>query len=298
MSIRVLVTGSAGQLGQAIRKVSSDYDCDCIFTDIAPGDGILSLDVTDADEVTRMIDAHDVDVIVNCAAYTNVDKAEEEETEAERLNSYAPAVLASAAREKNVLLIHISTDYVFDGHAWSPYSEDDRPSPQTAYGRSKLAGEKAVVDSGCRHVIIRSAWMFSCYGHNFFNRMVELTAEKPHLKVVYDQVGTPTYAPDLADAIFRIICSGRTDIEGIYNYTNEGLCSWYDFAKAICDSVGHLCDIRPCRTSEYASSADRPHYSVLDKSKIKTVFNLEIPHWTDSLRVCASVRENDDINNQ
>lgn len=295
--MRVLVTGSAGQLGKAMRMVSADYDHDCIFTDVRPDGDIIALDVTDADAVRGILDVHDVDVIVNCAAYTAVDKAEEDESAAERLNAFAPAVLASAAREKDILLIHLSTDYVFDGRAWIPYREDDVASPVNAYGRSKLAGEQAVSTSGCRYVIVRSAWLYSCFGHNFFNTMVALTAEKSHLDVVCDQVGTPTYAPDLADAIFRIIDAKGPDVNTIYNYTDEGLCSWYDFAKAICDSVGHLCDISPCRSVDYGSKAERPHYSVLDKSKIKSALGLEIPHWTDSLKICVADYEKD-MNNQ
>lgn len=284
--MKILVTGAAGQLGRALRDISETSGHECIFTDARPCDGMQVLDVTSAEDVLAFIRRHNVGAVVNCAAYTDVNGAEDDREKAARINSYAPSVLAGAVRETGAVLIHISTDYVFDGQKNTPYSEDDEPAPLSVYGKTKLDGDIAVCASGCSYVILRTAWLYSCHGRNFFNTIVDRTALNPSMKVVADQVGTPTYAPDLADAIFRILDAGVAGKEGIYNYTGEGLCSWYDFAVAICSGVGHICSISPCRTDDYPSKASRPHYSVLDKSKIKSVFGIDIPHWTESLNMC------------
>lgn len=284
--MKILVTGAGGQLGKALMDNPAAAVHELILTDAVPRDGMQVLDVTSRDDVQTFIIGHKVEAVVNCAAYTDVNAAEDDVKKAELINSYAPSVLAEAARKAGAVLIHISTDYVFDGQKNTPYSETDEPSPLSVYGRTKLAGDMAVCASGCSYVILRTAWLYSCGGRNFFNTIVNRTAENPNMKVVMDQVGTPTYAPDLADAVFRILEAGVAGKEGIYNYSGEGLCSWFDFAVAICNGVGHLCRIAPCRTEDYPTKAERPHYSVLDKSKIKSVFGIEVPHWTESLTMC------------
>lgn len=285
--MNILVTGAGGQLGKAVRNIADAYRHRCIFTDLTPDGEVLALDVTDPDAVGRFLDGHKVDVVVNCAAYTAVDKAEDDEHNAYRINAAAVGILADAVASRNLTLIHISTDYVFDGQANSPYREDDVPSPLNAYGRTKLEGERLILASGCRHIIVRTAWLYSCNGRNFYNTVVEKTAESSHMNVVVDQVGCPTYASDLAQALFHIIEKGTEGKEGIYHYTGQGVCSWYDFAVAIRDAVGHICRIDPCRSSDYPAKAKRPVYSVLDCSRIKKVFGLDIPHWTESVRMCT-----------
>lgn len=284
--MNILVTGCMGQLGRSFRNAMALSDHRCIFTDVRDGDDVMALDITDQDAVSAAVKDNSVDLIVNCAAYTNVNKAEEEEDLAYRINALAPGILAKAAKDAGALLIHISTDYVFDGTGHIPYSEDMPVSPLSAYGRTKQAGEQLIADSGCRYMIFRTAWLYSSFGGNFVQTIYDKTASQPVISVVSDQIGTPTYAQDLADAISGIIESGMLDKIGIYHYTNEGVCSWYDFAKEICDMSGHLCDVRPCRTSDYPSKTRRPHYSVLDKTKIKETFGIEIPHWKDSLMFC------------
>jgi len=284
--MNVLITGSNGQLGHALRAMAEGYGHNFIFTDIAAGDGIASLDVTDGDAVRKFVKDNEIGVVVNCAGYTDVNKAEDEEDKALRINAAAPAILASAAKEADAVLIHISTDYVFDGKANTPYPEDAEPNPLNAYARTKLEGDKAVMASGCRYIILRSAWIYSCYGRNFFLTMADKTSAMPSISVVDDQTGTPTYAPDLAFAILHIIDEGKLGHTGIYNFSNEGVCSWYDFAKAINRGLGYLCDVRPCRSSEFPSKAVRPSYSVLDKTLFKKTFGLEVPHWQDSLDLC------------
>lgn len=284
--MNILVTGCMGQLGRSFRRTMALSDHRCIFTDVRDGDDVLALDITDQDAVSAAVRDNSVELIVNCAAYTNVNKAEEEEDLAYRINALAPGILAKAAKDAGALLVHISTDYVFDGTGYIPYSEDMPVSPLSAYGRTKQAGEQLITDSGCRYMIFRTAWLYSSFGGNFVQTIYDKTASQPVISVVSDQIGTPTYAQDLADAIFGIIESGMLDKTGIYHYTNEGVCSWYDFAKEICDMSGHLCDVRPCRTSDYPSKTRRPHYSVLDKTKIKETFGIEIPHWKDSLMFC------------
>lgn len=275
-----------GQLGRSIRRSMEFSEHRCICTDVRESGDAVALDITDPSAVAAAVREYDVDVIINCAAYTSVNKAESEEPLAYRINAEAPGILASAAREADALLIHVSTDYVFDGMGHVPYTEDMGVSPLSAYGRTKLAGEQAVTASGCRYMIFRTAWLYSSFGGNFVQTIYDKTASQPEIKVVADQIGTPTYAQDLADAIFSIIDAGMLDKTGIYHFTDEGVCSWYDFAKEICDMSGHLCRVVPCRTSDYPSPVSRPHYSVLDKTKVKETFGIEIPHWKDSLAFC------------
>jgi len=289
--MNVLVTGANGQLGREIRIVSMESADRYVFTDVTDLDGAdtVRLDITDMSAVRRVVEEYGIDVIVNCAAYTDVDKAETQEELCRKLNADAPGNLALVMKETGGLLIHISTDYVFGGDPYNtPCTEDRTGTPTGVYGRTKLDGEKAVQQTGCRYMIIRTAWLYSEYGRNFVRTMLALTASKPQLNVVFDQVGTPTYALDLARVICGIIEEGKTDgKDGIYHYSNEGACSWYDFAKMIAEYSGHLdCDIRPCHSDEFPSPVRRPAYSVLDKTRIKNAFGITIPHWTDSLKKC------------
>ena len=267
-----------------MRSVSTGSSDHYIFTDVA------ELDISDESAVERMMGDGHIDVIVNCAAYTNVDKAEEDEATADLLNHRAVEILASAARRHDATLIHISTDYVFDGSSCIPYREDAPTAPIGAYGRTKLAGETAILASGCRYLIFRTSWLYSPYGKNFVKTMMHLASEKDCLKVVFDQVGTPTYAGDLAALIHKVITDRQLDRQGIYHYSNEGVCSWYDFAVEICRQCGNTCDIRPCHSDEFPSKVKRPHYSVLDKMKVKSVFRTAIPHWRQSLERCLENR--------
>lgn len=280
--LNILVTGANGQLGCEMRRLGMVSPNNYLFTDVA------ELDITDADAVLQMVKEQRIGVIVNCAAYTNVERAEEDEATAERINCRAAGNLAAAAKECGATLIHVSTDYVFDGTGHIPYTEDMPTSPLGAYGRTKLAGEEAVAASGCRYLIFRTAWLYSEYGNNFLKTMLRLTSERDTLKVVFDQAGTPTYAGDLALAIFSIIEGGRyADNEGVYHFSNEGVCSWYDFAVEIAAAAGHHeCRIMPCHTSEFPTKAARPAYSVLDKTKVRDTFRLEIPHWRESMLYC------------
>lgn len=280
--MKIVVTGALGQLGQEIMKLAAGSEHEFVFTDIRATDNVSLLDITDADAVDAFV-GKDVDVIVNCAAYTDVNKAESDEESARQINAAAAGILASAAAKADALLIHVSTDYVFDGTSTVPYREDCLPAPTGAYGRTKLEGERLVQESGCRYMIFRTAWLYSLSGRNFFLTMVNKTAELPQMKVVFDQTGTPTYAGDLAYLISYIIENGLLDRTGIYHYTDEGVCSWYDFAKEINSLVGHTCNVMPCRTEDYPTPARRPHYSVLDKAKVRETFGIEIPHWRDSL---------------
>ena len=268
----LLITGANGQLGNELRLLLGD---NALYTDYA------ELDITNAAEVRAFVNAHRVDMIVNCAAYTAVDKAESDEEKAYAINAVGPANLAQAG----VPLIHVSTDYVFDGASCRPYVEDDVPNPATVYGRTKLAGEKHVLENADTALVIRTAWLYSSFGNNFVKTMLRLGAERDSLNVVFDQVGTPTYARDLASAVFAAIRKGI--IPGIYHFSNEGVCSWYDFTKAIHRIAGiTTCKVSPLHTNEYPAKAPRPHYSVLDKTKIKTTYNIEIPHWEESLEAC------------
>ena len=281
--MNILVTGANGQLGNEMRIVSQQSAHHYIFTDVA------ELDITDAAAVEKMVADNDVKVIVNCAAYTNVDKAEDDRELAELLNAKAVENLAVAIRRNDGLLVHVSTDYVFGGtRNNTPCREEEAANPTGVYGETKLHGEEAVIRSGCHYLIIRTAWLYSEYGKNFLKTMLDLTATKPSLKVVFDQTGTPTYAYDLAAAIYDIVENRRyAGRDGIYHYSNEGVCSWYDFTKAIAEYAGHTaCDIQPCHSDEFPSKVVRPSYSVLDKTKIKTTFGLKVPYWTDSLKQC------------
>jgi dTDP-4-dehydrorhamnose reductase len=281
--MKILVTGANGQLGNEMRIVSKNSKDVYIFTDVA------ELDITSLDAVRNMVKEEDVKVIVNCAAYTNVDKAEDDLELCERLNAKAVENLAIAMKEVDGLLVHVSTDYVFGGDPYNtPCKEDQKGTPTGVYGLTKLHGEQAIERVGCEYVILRTAWLYSEFGKNFVKTMLNLTADKPQLKVVFDQCGTPTYAYDLALAIFDILEQrkyiGNT---GIYHYSNEGVCSWYDFTKMIAEYAGHTaCDIQPCHSDEFPSKVKRPAYSVLDKSKVKDTFGVKVPYWTDSLKVC------------
>ena len=279
MSKKILVTGANGQLGSELRVLSVNSNHEFLFTDVA------ELDITNREAVDNYVSEHGTDIIVNCAAYTNVDKAEDDTEMADNINHLAVKNLAEVSAKYKLILIHISTDYVFDGSKNTPYLETDPTAPLGVYGRTKLAGEKAVTDSGCDYLIIRTSWLYSSFGNNFVKTMRRLTAEKDSLKVVFDQVGTPTYAGDLAQAILKIIDSGKyADNAGIYHFSNEGVCSWYDFAIEIRNLSGNLCDIQPCHSDEFPSKVKRPNFSVLDKTKIKETFGLKIPYWKFSLR--------------
>ena len=284
--MNILVTGANGQLGNEMQLVSKGSEHRFIFTDVA--DGYIKLDITSLDAIREMVQQEKIDVIVNCAAYTNVDKAEADYAMADLLNNTAAGNLAVAAKEAGATLIHISTDYVFQGDRNVPCQEDWVTNPLGVYGRTKLAGEQSVQKSGCNYIIIRTAWLYSPFGKNFVKTMRTLTATKDTLKVVFDQVGTPTYAADLAAVIYHIIETNQLDKQGIYHFSNEGVCSWYDFAKLICTLSGNTCDIHPCYSSEFPSPVERPHFSVLDKRKIKTTFGIEVPYWIDSLKKCIS----------
>lgn len=278
--MNILVTGANGQLGNEMQRVARNSSNHYIFTDVA------QLDITDREAVLRAVKDNSIQVIVNCAAYTNVDKAEDDRETADLINNKAVENLAIAARENDATLIHISTDYVFKGDRCTPCREDWETDPLGVYGITKLAGEKSIERTGCRHIIIRTAWLYSPFGKNFVKTMQKLTAEKDSLKVVFDQVGTPTYAGDLADAIARIIETGQLGKQGIYHFSNEGVCSWYDFAREICELSGNTCNIQPCHSDEFPSKVKRPHFSVLDKTKIKDTFGIEVPYWKDSLKKC------------
>lgn len=281
-SKRILITGANGQLGNEMRRLGAVSPNTYIYTDVA------ELDITDAAAVEQFVAENGVDIIVNCAAYTNVDKAESDEATAELINAKAVANLAAAIKKVDGTLFHISTDYVFGDEGNTPRTEDMPLNPLGVYGRTKLHGEQAIAASGCKAVVIRTAWLYSEFGNNFLKTMMRLTAERKVLKVVFDQVGTPTYAGDLALAIFSII---EADVyagnEGVYHFSNEGVCSWYDFATEIAAAAGNDCRVQPCHSSEFPSPVKRPAYSVLDKTKIKETFGIEIPHWRDSMIYCV-----------
>lgn len=292
----ILVTGANGQLGNEIRIVAQSSSDSYIFTDINHIDGVETtyLDITDLKAVRKIVTEHQVNAIVNCAAYTNVDKAEEDVALCTLLNRQAPENLAIAMKEVDGLLVHISTDYVFGGDSYNtPYKEEQQGTPTGVYGYTKFLGEQAIQAVGCNHVIIRTAWLYSEFGKNFCKTMMNLTATKPQLKVVFDQVGTPTYALDLAQAIAMVLERFDGSQTGIYHYSNEGVCSWFDFTKMIAEYSGKTeCDVQPCHSDEFPSPVKRPSYSVLDKTKIKKVFGVKIPYWTDSLKQCISNLKN------
>lgn len=281
-SKRILITGANGQLGSEMRRLGEVSPNTYIYTDVA------ELDITNGDAVAAFVKENAVDIIVNCAAYTNVDKAESDEATAELINATAVENLAKAMKAVNGTLFHISTDYVFGNEGNTPRTEDMPLNPLGVYGRTKLRGEQAVAAVGCKAIIIRTAWLYSEFGNNFLKTMLRLTAEREQLNVVFDQVGTPTYAGDLALAIFSIIEGGVYEgNEGVYHFSNEGVCSWYDFASEIAIAAGNTaCKVQPCHSSEFPSPVTRPAFSVLDKSKIKNTFGIEIPHWRDSMLYC------------
>ena len=280
--MNILVTGANGQLGCEMRRLGAVSPNNYIFTDVA------ELDITNADAVMYVAKHYSIDAIINCAAYTNVDKAESDEATAELINATAVANLAAAMKEVGGTLFHVSTDYVFGSEGNTPRTEDMPLNPLGVYGRTKLHGEQAILESGCKALIFRTAWLYSEFGNNFLKTMLRLTAEKEQLNVVFDQVGTPTYAGDLALAIFSIIEAGVYEgNEGIYHFSNEGVCSWYDFAVEIAAAAGNTnCRINPCHSSEFPSPVTRPPYSVLDKTKIKNTFDIDIPHWRESMEYC------------
>ena len=293
--MNILVTGANGQLGNCLRIASKDSKDNYTFTDIADavvdGTPVSRLDITDAEAVKKAVKDNDINVIVNCAAYTNVDKAEDDAEFAELLNATAVRNLAEAVKSNGGTLFHVSTDYVFGKEPYNvPCREDQNGTPTGVYGLTKLHGEQAIAASGVKALIFRTAWLYSEFGKNFVKTMLSLTSTRPELNVVFDQTGTPTYAQDLADALFDIIENRRFEgNEGIYHYSNEGVCSWYDFTKMIAEMAGNnACDIRPCHSDEFPSPVKRPSYSVLDKTKFKQTFGLRVPYWTESLRKCIS----------
>lgn len=309
--MNILVTGANGQLGNEMRILAKESQDSYIFTDVNTVEGVetVFLDITDFNAIRNIVKECNINAIVNCAAYTNVDAAETNEALAERLNADAPENLAKAIKEVNGLLIHISTDYVFGVEPYNtPCKEEQTGTPTGVYGLTKLHGEQKIIATGCNHVIIRTAWLYSEFGKNFCKTMMNLTATKPELKVVFDQVGTPTYALDLAKAITVVLndysntstlCQSKEQWAvsyaktGIYNYSNEGVCSWFDFTKMIAEYNGTTaCNIQPCYSLDFPSPVKRPSYSVLDKNKIKTVFGVKVPYWTDSLKKCISSLKN------
>ena len=291
----ILVTGADGQLGNEMRIVTKGSKDKYIFTDVVEVEGqhTTILDITNFDAIRSIVKEHNVEAIVNCAAWTNVDGAEAPEKYelVELLNAKAPENLAIAMKEVGGLLVHISTDYVFGGDPYNtPCKEDQKGTPTGVYGLTKLHGEQNIQNSGVDYLIFRTAWLYSEFGKNFVKTMLNLTATKPQLKVVFDQAGTPTYAYDLAKAIFDIIEDRKyTGNTGIYHYSNEGVCSWYDFTKMIAEYSGQTeCNIQPCHSDEFPSPVKRPAYSVLDKTKVKETFGVNVPYWTDSLKKCIS----------
>ena len=300
--MNILVTGANGQLGNEMRIVAKNLSHNFLFTDVSQQDGVETtyLDITNLDDIRKMVSEHNINVIVNCAAWTNVDGAEDPEKYAlvEKLNATAPENLAKAMKEVDGWLVQISTDYVFGKEPYNtPCKEDQKGTPTGVYGATKLLGEQKVIATGCKHMIIRTAWLYSEFGKNFCKTMLALTASKPQLKVVFDQCGTPTYALDLANAIVKML---EKPVVGIYHFSNEGVCSWYDFTKMIQQIAVELetrnqklethgaCDVQPCHSDEFPSPVKRPAYSVLDKTNIKETFGVKVPYWTDSLRKCIA----------
>lgn len=287
--MNILVTGANGQLGNEIQIVSKKSTNHYIFTDVC--EGYQNLDITNLEAVRKAVKENDVKCIINCAAWTNVDKAETAGDIVEILNAVAPENLAKAMKEVGGLLVHVSTDYVFGGDPYNtPCKEDMKGTPTGVYGLTKLHGEEKIQAVGCDHIILRTAWLYSEFGSNFVKTMLNLTATKPQLKVVFDQTGTPTYAGDLADAIFNIVENKKFEgHSGVYHFSNEGVCSWYDFTIKIAQIAGHTaCNIQPCHSDEFPSPVKRPAYSVLDKTKIKETFGIQIPYWEDSLKKCMA----------
>lgn len=279
----ILVTGANGQLGNSIRLLAKHYpQYNFLFTDVD------TLDITDPQSVGKAIKDNQVDYVLNCAAYTAVDKAEDDEELCRRLNSYAVGVLGKAAYEAGAKMIHVSTDYVFSGTSCLPYKETDETRPVSAYGRTKLAGEQILQEVCPDAVIIRTAWLYSEFGSNFVKTVLRLGKERDELRFVFDQIGTPTYAGDLAAAVMAVVTADEKGayVPGIYHYSNEGVCSWYDFTVKILEIAGIACRVFPIETEEYPTRAVRPPYSVLNKKKIKETYGVTVPHWEESLRVC------------
>lgn len=279
----ILVTGANGQLGNSIRLLAKHYpQYNFLFTDVD------TLDITDPQAVGKAIKDNQVDYVVNCAAYTAVDKAEDDEELCRRLNSYAVGVLGKAAHEAGAKMVHVSTDYVFSGTSYLPYKETDETRPVSAYGRTKLAGEQILQEVCPEAVIIRTAWLYSEFGSNFVKTVLRLGKERDELRFVFDQIGTPTYAGDLAAAVMAVVAADEKGayVPGIYHYSNEGVCSWYDFTVKILEIAGIACRVFPIETEEYPTRAVRPPYSVLNKKKIKETYGVTVPHWEESLRVC------------
>lgn len=298
--MNILVTGANGQLGREMRLLAADSPDHFVFSDLAQSElPTLPLDITDIEAVRRVVAEHGIDCIVNCAAYTNVEKAETDIDLCRRVNALAPGILAQVMAENGGLLVHISTDYVFGAEPYNtPCREDQQGTPTGVYGLTKLEGEQAVAKTGCDSVILRTAWLYSEHGKNFVKTMLALTASKPAINVVFDQAGTPTYALDLARAIMAILADYRSSSHnpypraGVYHYSNEGVCSWYDFARCIGQMAGHTqCRVEPCHSDEFPSAVKRPAYSVLDKTKIKQTFGLSVPYWTDSLAACLKAMQ-------
>ena len=307
--MNILVTGANGQLGNEMRIVSKGSSDRYIFADVTEvseeqaqmlkrlaGEGVSldvrKLDICDLEAVRKMVAEENVGAVINCAAYTNVDAAEDNPELAERLNALAPENLAIAMKEVGGVLVHISTDYVFGAEPYNtPCCEDRKGAPTGVYGLSKLHGEQNIIASGCQYLIVRTAWLYSEFGKNFLKTMLALTASRPQLKVVFDQVGTPTYALNLAKAIYDIVSERKfVGNSGIYHYSDEGVCSWYDFTKMIAEHSGQLaCDVQPCHSDEFPSKVIRPAYSVLDKSLIKKVFGVKVPYWTEGVKRCVDV---------
>jgi dTDP-4-dehydrorhamnose reductase len=279
---KILVTGSKGQLGNEIQLLSKNFTkYKFLFHDVD------TLDLTDYEKLEKFFQVHSPDIVINCAAYTAVDKAEKETELAYLLNAEIPGKLASLSDRFNSYFIHISTDYVFDGRNYKPYKENDLPNPLSVYAKSKYAGEQKVLQFG-NTAIIRTSWLYSRFGNNFVKTMLKLGKERDTIHVVFDQTGTPTNAGDLADAIMKLAeyMNYNDPVRGIFHYSNEGVCSWYDFAKEIIEFAGYSCNILPITTDKYPSPASRPHYVVLDKARIKSILNISIPHWKDSLVRC------------
>ena len=278
--MNILITGCNGQLGNEMQLLEEANPQHTYFnTDV------VELDITDSAAIEKFVNENQIDGIVNCAAYTAVDKAEDNQELCRLLNTVAPGYLAAAIEKRGGWLIQVSTDYVFDGTNHTPYTEDEPTCPNSVYGSTKLDGEKAAQQACSRTMIVRTAWLYSTFGNNFVKTMIRLGKEKPELGVIFDQIGTPTYARDLAVALFAAINQGV--VPGIYHFSNEGVISWYDFTKAIHRIAGITsCHVRPLHTAEYPTPANRPHYSVLDKTKIKQTYNIEVPYWEESLKEC------------
>ena len=282
----ILITGSNGQLGNEMQQAAVRFpDFNYIYTDVA------ELDICDKGALDAFVKANNVNVIVNCAAYTAVDKAEDDVELCYKINRDAVRNIAEVATENKVKVVHVSTDYVFDGTNYLPYTEDMPVCPATVYGKSKLEGEQALLENCKESVILRTAWLYSSFGNNFVKTMIKLGTERDSLGVIFDQVGTPTYAADLADAILQLL-SNKTFVPGIYHFSDEGVCSWYDFTKTIHRMANITCDVKPIETKDYPARTPRPHFSVLNKGKIKSTYGISIPHWEVSLEKCIGLLHN------